>query len=148
LTIHRSKGSKADYVILAEMLTVLRGRSFSSTRTEDPVLGLAIPPGDDYPASEERRLFYVALTRARRTVALFTAQGRCSSLLKELEADGAVTIQALYGQPNQEESYPACRQGAIILKTGRHGPFRSCSNFPICKYKPKKKGGSRTGPRS
>lgn len=148
LTIHRSKGSEADYVILPEMLTVLRGRSFPSTRSDDPVLGLAMPPGDDYPASEERRLFYVALTRARRTVALFTAQGKCSSFLKELEADGAVTIQTSYGQPIQEEPCPACRQGAIILKTGRHGPFRSCSNFPICRYKPKKKGGSRTGTKS
>ncbi|KQY48637.1 helicase IV [Rhizobium sp. Root491] len=148
LTIHRSKGSEADYVILPEMLTTLRGRSFPSTRADDPVLGLAMPPGDHYPASEERRLFYVALTRARRTVAMFTAQGKNSSFLKELEADGAVTIQTSYGQPIQEEPCPACRQGAIILKTGRHGPFRSCSNFPICRYKPKKKGGSRTGTKS
>lgn len=139
LTIHRSKGSEADYVILPEMLTVLRGRSFPSTRNDDPVLGLAMPPGDDYPLSEERRLFYVALTRARRTVAMFTAQGKCSLFLKELEADGAVTIRASNGQPVQEESCPACSQGAIIVKTGTYGQFRSCSNFPVCRYKPKQK---------
>lgn len=136
LTIHRSKGSEADYVILPEMLTVLRGRSFPSTRNDDPVLGLAMPPGDDYPLSEERRLFYVALTRARRTVAMFTAQGKCSTFLKELESDGAVTIQASDGQPVQEERCPACTQGVVVLKSGRRGPFRSCSNFPVCRYKP------------
>lgn len=139
LTIHRSKGSEADYVILPEMLTVLRGRSFPSTRNDDPVLGLAMPPGDDYPMSEERRLFYVALTRARRTVAMFTAQGKCSSFLKELEADGAVTIHTSEGKAVQEESCPACRHGAIISKTGTYGQFRSCSNFPVCRYKPNRR---------
>lgn len=139
LTIHRSKGSEADYVILPELLTVLRGRSFPSTRNDDPVLGLAMPPGDDYPQSEERRLFYVALTRARRTVVMFTVQGKCSTFLKELEAEGAVTIQASDGQPVQEDPCPACSQGVLVLKSGRHGQFRSCSNFPVCRYKPKQK---------
>ena len=139
LTIHRSKGSEADYVILPEMLTVLRGRSFPSTRNDDPVLGLAMPPGDDYPLSEERRLFYVALTRARRTVAMFTVQGKCSSFLKELEADGAVTIQASDGRAVEEAPCPACSQGAIIFKSGPHGRFRTCSNYPICEYKPKRR---------
>jgi DNA helicase-4 len=75
LTIHRAKGSEADYVILPEMLTQLKGRSFPSTRGDDPVLKLAMPEGDNFPDSEERRLFYVALTRARRRVTLFTVKG-------------------------------------------------------------------------
>ncbi|WP_245178450.1 3'-5' exonuclease [Cupriavidus sp. AcVe19-1a] len=52
------------------MLSVLRGRSFPNTRADDPVLALAMPAGDNYPQGEERRLFYVALTRARRSVAM------------------------------------------------------------------------------
>ena len=35
-------------------------RSFPSLRADDPVLSLAMPDGDTYPLSEERRLFYVA----------------------------------------------------------------------------------------
>lgn len=92
LTIHRSKGSEADYVVLPEMLSVLRGRSFPNTRADDPVLTLVMPDGDDYPLAEERRLFYVALTRARRSVAMFTVRGQCSSFLRELEEDGVVAI--------------------------------------------------------
>lgn len=137
LTIHRSKGSEADYVILPEMLSVSRGRSFPNTRADDPVLSLAMPTGDDYPESEERRLFYVALTRARRTVALFSVRGQCSTFLRELETDGALKIAASDGQAVQEEACPACKQGVLIMRAGRYGQFRSCSNFPRCRYKPR-----------
>ncbi|AOZ05842.1 UvrD-helicase domain-containing protein [Cupriavidus malaysiensis] len=140
LTVHRSKGSEADYVILPEMLSVLRGRSFPNTRADDPVLALAMPAGDNYPNGEERRLFYVALTRARRSVAMFTARGQCSSFLRELVQDGAVSITDTDGQVVQEEECPSCKRGVLVLRTGPYGEFRSCSNFPACKYKPRKRG--------
>lgn len=138
LTIHRSKGAEADFVILPEMLSVLRGRSFPNTRADDPVLTLAMPSGDNFPLGEERRLFYVALTRARRSVAMFTVRGRCSSFLRELEEEGAVSITDTDGKAIQEESCPACKQGVLVLRTGPYGEFRSCSNFPVCSFKPKK----------
>lgn len=140
LTIHRSKGSEADYVILPEMLSVLKGRSFPNTRTDDPVLALAMPEGDTFPLGEERRLFYVALTRARRSVAMFTAKGQCSTFLRELEQDGAVVLTDTEGKAVQEEACPACKQGVLVLRTGPYGEFRSCSNFPLCSYKPKRRG--------
>ncbi|WP_435997800.1 MULTISPECIES: UvrD-helicase domain-containing protein [unclassified Pseudoxanthomonas] len=140
LTIHRSKGSEADYVILPEMLTVLKGRSFPNTRTDDPVLALAMPQGDTFSLGEERRLFYVALTRARRSLAMFTARGQCSTFLRELEQDGAVVVTDTDGKTVREETCPACKQGVLVLRTGPYGEFRSCSNFPSCSYKPKRRG--------
>ncbi|MDT4798915.1 ATP-dependent DNA helicase Rep [compost metagenome] len=140
LTIHRSKGSEADYVILPEMLSVLRGRSFPNNRADDPVLALAMPAGDDFPQGEERRLFYVALTRARRSIAMFTARGQCSDFLRELVEDGTVSITDTEGESIQEESCPACKQGVLVLRTGPYGEFRSCSNFPACSYKLTKRG--------
>lgn len=137
LTIHRSKGSEADYVILPRMLSVGRGLSFPDTRADDPVLALAMPDGDDFPLSEERRLFYVALTRARRSVAMFTAQGRHSRFLTELVEDGVVAVTDVEGDPIEETPCPACRQGVIIVRDGKHGPFQACSNFPDCRYKPR-----------
>ncbi len=142
LTIHRSKGSEADYVILPEMLSLVRGRSFPSTRADDPVLALAMPGGDDYPLGEERRLFYVALTRARRSVAMFTVRGQCSSFLRELEDDGTVAITDVDGEAIHEENCPTCKQGVLILRTGPYGEFRSCSNYPACAYKPNKRNSS------
>lgn len=139
LTIHRSKGSEADYIILPEMVSASRGRSFPNNRADDPVLSLAMPAGDNYPESEERRLFYVALTRARCSVVMFTVQGQCSTFLRELETDGNIALTTIDGKAVQEESCPSCKQGALITRTGRFGEFRSCSNFPVCRYKPKKK---------
>lgn len=143
LSIHRSKGSESDYVILPEMLSLFRGRSFPSTRTDDPVLALAMPDGDSFPLGEERRLFYVALTRARRSVATFTVRGKCSIFLRELEKDGAVSLMDTNGKAIREEACPACKQGVLVLRTGPHGEFRSCSNYPVCCFKPDKHNASR-----
>lgn len=137
-TIHRAKGSEADYVILPAMVSQLSGRSFPDIRSDDSILSLATPGGDNFPLSEERRLFYVALTRARRSVAMFTVQGRCSSFLRELESDGAVVITDADGKVLYEEHCPACREGVLIRRIGPYGEFRSCSNFPTCGYKPRK----------
>ena len=125
LTIHRSKGSEADYVILPEMLSAPRGRSFPNTRADDHVLALAMPAGDDYPLGEERRLFYVALTRARRSVGLFTARGQCSHFLRELEADGAVAITDTDGKAVREERLPIVQAGGpnVAVRRIRQIPF-------------------------
>ncbi|NSZ00834.1 hypothetical protein G6M70_01900 [Agrobacterium tumefaciens] len=137
LTVHKSKGSEADYVILPEMISASRGRSFPNTRVDDPVLKLAMPAGDDYPDSEERRLFYVALTRARRSVAMFTVRGQVSSFLDELVAGGSLTITDVDGKVIKEERCPACKKGVILWKPWRYGDFQSCSNFKVCSYKPR-----------
>lgn len=132
LTAHRSKGREADYVVLPGMVN----RGFPSQRTDDPVLSLAMPDGDRYPLGEERRLFYVALTRARRSVAMFTILGRNSPFLDELVKEKAVRVTSVTGRPVTEERCPVCKVGVFVDRTGTHGPFRSCSSYPMCYAKP------------
>jgi len=134
LTIHRAKGAEADVVILPGLLA----GSFPSLRADDPALALAMPDGDNYPLAEERRLFYVALTRARRQVLMLTVQGRNSPFLDELVADGAVTLTQLDGQAVNEQRCPACGTGVIVLRNGPYGAFHSCTGYPRCQYKPPK----------
>ncbi|WP_414495386.1 UvrD-helicase domain-containing protein [Stenotrophomonas maltophilia] len=133
LTAHRSKGREADYVILPAMVN----RGFPSLRSDDPVLSLAMPDGDTYPLSEERRLFYVALTRARRSVVMFTLLGKRSPFLDELVEDGAVKVTNLSGEAINEERCPVCKVGVFVDRNGPHGAFRSCSGYPLCHNKPK-----------
>lgn len=124
------------------MLSVLKGRNYPNNRADAPALALTMPAGDDYPQGEERRLFYVALTRARRSVAMFAARGQCSHALRKLVEVGKVSITHTEGESIQEESCPACKQGILVLQTGSNGEFRSYSNLPACSYKPKNWGGA------
>jgi len=105
---------------------------------DDPVFGLVMPEGDTYLHGEERRLFYVALTRARRSVAMFTVTARNSPFLTELAKDGVVMVTDMKGEPIQEERCPVCQHGVVLQRTGKFGDFKSCSGFPRCKYKPGK----------
>lgn len=139
LSVHRSKGTEADYVILPAMVSMKRGRSFPSTMTDDPVLGLVMPRDDAYLFAEERRLFYVALTRARRTVLMYTVCNRVSVFLKELVQDGALQVEDIHGAPVRLSPCPICTVGDLILQDGKHGKFLTCNNFPECDYKPPKR---------
>ena len=70
LTIHSSKGLEADYVIL---LNCNEGK-FPSTISDDPVLSYVLSKADVYPDAEERRVFYVGITRAKKhTFVLYDA---------------------------------------------------------------------------
>ena len=63
LTVHKSKGLEADYVILLQCNKDTLG--FPSLIHDDPVLNYVLSENDSFPFSEERRLFYVAITRAK-----------------------------------------------------------------------------------
>lgn len=63
LTAHKSKGLEADYVIILQCNKDTYG--FPSLVTNDPVLDYVLTKSDQYPYGEERRLFYVAITRAK-----------------------------------------------------------------------------------
>ena len=87
LTVHQSKGLEADYVIILNNREAKLG---FPAHVKDPPLktGLVkIAEGlrlDQVPVNEERRLFYVALTRAKKQVILLTVDGKESSFIKEL----------------------------------------------------------------
>lgn len=63
LTAHKSKGLEADYVIILQCNNDTYG--FPSLVSDDPVLNYVLTKSDQYPYGEERRLFYVAITRAK-----------------------------------------------------------------------------------
>jgi len=94
-----------------------------------PILELLLEKCDQYPDAGERRLFYVALTRAKKKVFLFTVENQESSFVKE--------IQKLYGQKLRQEQFscPVCG-GQLRKKSGPYGEFLGCSNYKTtrCKY--------------
>lgn len=65
MTAHASKGLQRDFVFLLCCSGGLKG--FPSAIPEEPLLGLLLPEVERMPHAEERRLFYVAMTRCKRS---------------------------------------------------------------------------------
>lgn len=141
-TVHSSKGLEADHVILPNLTTGVFG--FPSQIDDDPVLTLALAQDDGFAHSEERRLFYVALTRARQTVTIFTVAGLESPFVAELLADPDVVVRDGSGADDVFRACPRCGQGTLQLRVSRYGPFYGCSQFPRCTHKAK--AGALAGP--
>ncbi len=132
-TAHKSKGLEADYVIVPR---VSAGRyGFPSEIVDDPVLDVAMSEPDAYSHAEERRLFYVALTRARRHVTVITERGKESAFVTELLSERPGLVEHVGDEG--EEICPVvvcdgCHQGTMVQRTGKHGPLFGCSRFPKC----------------
>src|SRR5690606_1956718 len=75
-TAHASKGKEADYVIVVGLEAGEYG--FPALISDDPVIDLVLAEEEPFSHAEERRLFYVAMTRARRRVYLVTPQDNAS----------------------------------------------------------------------
>ena len=82
LTAHSSKGLSAENVIIINAKDELYG--FPSKIKDDPVLNLVVSNDTSYNYAEERRLFYVALTRTKNRVYIVTPEKHPSEFIKEL----------------------------------------------------------------
>ena len=129
LTVHRAKGQEADHVII---LDVNGGKlGFPNTIGDDPILEMVIPPepaDQSMKNAEERRLFYVALTRAKKSVFIVTDPYNPSPFVEEL-----VEIAPSVGQTNKlSQRCPVCGEGALSLS--QSGENLRCSRGPKCPH--------------
>lgn len=103
-TIHRSKGMEFDYIILARMEQDCSWE-FPCQIQDDPILDLAMPEKESYEFAEERRLLYVALTRARFSVTIVASCDSPSIFTKELvdpTSEYSVKVEKLDASNNGE----------------------------------------------
>ncbi|MDE5586794.1 MAG: DNA helicase UvrD, partial [Bacilli bacterium] len=82
-TVHRSKGLEEEIVIVLHLEH--RENGFPNLRKESKVQRKLFSREDTYLYSEERRLFYVALTRTKNEVYLLTSRKRPSIFVLELK---------------------------------------------------------------
>ena len=85
LTAHSSKGLSADNVIIINAMDAIYG--FPTKVETDPIMQLVIEQDNSYQDAEERRLFYVALTRTKNRVLIVTPNTHPSKFICELLDD-------------------------------------------------------------
>ena len=194
-TVHASKGLEADHVVVLDAASGRLG--FPSEIVDDPAFDLVLPEPENYPHAEERRVFYVALTRARKSVAILAPKDRPSAFARELAENpeyGVREIERTCAAANRRcpacggrlnpaktgkgglrficehefhcgtsrpacpvcdadlperspeeagafvcscgERFTACREcrdGWLVERKGRYGPFLGCVNYPLCR---------------
>ena len=138
-TVHSTKGQEADYVVILDLKDDRYG--FPCMVEDDPLLTIVMPPthGEPFPFAEERRLFYVALTRARKAVYLITDPVRPSPFAREM-LKNCPEVQVRDGM---RPPCPACEKGALV--PSQSGDNLRCSNFPRCQHLAPRCSGCRGG---
>ena len=122
LTAHRSKGLQADYVIITNCNAGTYG--FPSEISDDPLLNFLLSKADQFPNGEERRLFYVAMTRAKKHVYFLTSNEYPSKFISEIESNEPVT----------KLKCEWCDNGKLVERSGPYGYFYSCNNNHYCNF--------------
>lgn len=131
-TVHGSKGLESDYVILISGEDSKNG--FPNKMEDDILLNLVLGKNSNYEFAEERRLFYVALTRTKSIVYILSDKNKPSVFVKEIECRCNVMNPELKQQESEANLCPYCKSGQLVIRKGGMGRFYGCSNFPYCNY--------------
>jgi DNA helicase-4 len=130
ITVHKSKGLEADNVIVLNLKNHLLG--FPNKMTDDPMLSLLLSDDEAYSFAEERRLFYVALTRTKNEVVLLIPTD-VSLFAEELITDNDFLITA-NNEKLSKTNCPYCKTGNLVIRQNlfKNNQFLGCSHYPSC----------------
>lgn len=130
MTVHASKGLEADHVIILRAASDRMG--FPSEIVDDPLLDLVLPEPEEFEHAEERRLFYVALTRARKAVTILADRQKPSVFVRELLKDPTYEVVQLGEGGSAEHRCGACG-GRMLAQTSRNGgTYFACEHRYLC----------------
>ena len=104
-TIHGAKGLEAKVVFIVGLTDGYGG--FPDIWLEDRIFQVIKPANHDSLMEEERRLFYVAITRAKDQLYLITEKGNSSRFLKEIPAEFKETYSESY---EKKQDFVICKK--------------------------------------
>jgi ssDNA-binding Zn-finger/Zn-ribbon topoisomerase 1 len=140
LTAHSLKGLGFDDVIIVNAINNKYG--FPSQLEDDPVLKLVTTEDNGIKFAEERRLFYVALTRTKNRVFIVAPENRPSPFIIEIQ-ENFDNIYLMGNLNNEvinlkdfEYRCPECGYPLKYLTNKEYGlPLYHCTNEPeICSF--------------
>lgn len=133
MSVHKSKGIEADNVILLNFKNDKLG--FPNQIADDNVLNLVLTNAEDFKFAEERRLFYVAITRTKNRTFVLTDNKNPSPFFTEFSESKSVCFVSIKNAEKENQTNcPLCRTGTLykVAHDGKY--FVGCSNFPRCRY--------------
>lgn len=153
ISVHKSKGLEKDNVILINLENNVVG--FPNQMVEDKLLNFVINDSDQYPNGEERRLFYVALTRTKNNVYLLVPETDKSEFVIELE-ENIDDLEIISNDSAEEEiiddidefmknkkvysikthlKCPVCKTGDVLLKILKTNDGEDIVRFFDCSHR-------------
>ena len=139
MSVHRAKGLEADDVVVLNLTNGMYG--FPNRVEDDPILQILLGRADGFDFAEERRLFYVAITRTKNTTYLVSGSmeqgGGPSPFVEELKASGSdhIGIAQRKGEGLWHPALcPRCGTGRLVVRTNSQTgkSFLGCTNYPFC----------------
>lgn len=128
MTAHKSKGMESDFVLILNNLGGIKQtnhRGFPASFRNFSIVDSLFESSESARQNEERRLYYVALTRARERVFLFTLEDRESVFIHELRRSYGIALS-----PDHHSTCPLC--GHLLNRTNDpYSPLMYCS---YCRY--------------
>lgn len=129
-TIHASKGLEADHVVLLQADSGRMG--FPSETVDDSLLSLVSPEEESFENAEERRVMYVAMTRARRTLTILASASRPSSFVTELLKDPVYGLGATSSGTEKTHECGECGGRLVVARGGDDRIRYRCQHAQHC----------------
>jgi DNA helicase-4 len=109
---------------------------FPNQIADDKVLDLVLTNSEDYRFAEERRLFYVAITRTKNRTFVLTDIKNPSIFFKEFVESESVCFASIPKEVDnsKQTKCPRCQTGNLIKVEHDGKSFIGCSNYPRCRY--------------
>lgn len=132
-SFHKSKGLEADYCVL---IGFFQGRlGFPNENKDEAIIEALLPSLDSFPHSEERRLLYVGITRAKKKVYIIADPQAPSDFISEMlspKYELNIASNAFQDKYRKIFKCPNCQDGYFRLKNGVYGEFYFCSTGRGC----------------
>ncbi len=136
-SLHSSKGHEEDVILIIglEGSKKEHGRSsFPTSYKTDEILSMVLDKHDDFSFSDERRLLYVGMTRAKFYLHMLCDYEDRSPFADEIADYPNVNII----KPTKflQRKCPACKTGSIRKLKSKYGPKPRyiCNRDPVCNY--------------
>ncbi|MFX1260089.1 MAG: topoisomerase DNA-binding C4 zinc finger domain-containing protein, partial [Promethearchaeota archaeon] len=147
---HKSKGSESTHVIITDLTSGIYG--FPCEIQDSSVFELARRFEKKRFIEEERRLFYVAFTRSKKFLYLFSIENNYSMFLNEIgpyidrvyvdsfdnwiQILSNFVIPTINGKLGESELPVLCPDCGRLLKEreGKYGKFLGCTGYPQCRF--------------